>query len=177
MSLPRPFVYRFSLTDPHPFPWIRVMVSAAIGQHLYPDPQWAALRRLWRQLYPPSQAPPQVADVIGRLLPSVPGLAAALAGHRPAGLRGASLADALAHPSRRPADLRRLRAVTSTDRSAAARVRPALRFAVLGQARWDGRLSIAVDGSPRSVVVSGAPDALDELIATCEAEGLRAKRR
>ena len=145
VSLPRPFVFRVSLTDPHPFPWIRVLVSAAIGHRLYPDPQWAALRRLWWQLYPPSQAPPAVVAVIERLLPTVPALAAAVAGHRPAALGGATLASALAHPSRRPADLRRLRAVTLADPAAAARIRPALRFAVLGQARWDGHLSAAAE--------------------------------
>ena len=141
VSLPRPFVFRVSLTDPHPFPWIRVLVSAAIGHRLYPDPQWAALRRIWWQLYPPDQASRATAAVIERLLPTVPALAAVVAGHRPAALGGASLADALAHPSRRPADLRRLRAVLLADPAAAARIRPALRFAVLGQARWDGRLS------------------------------------
>src|SRR5262249_43708612 len=111
-----------------------------IGHQLYPDPQWAALRRIWWQLYPPDQASPATAAVIELLLPTVPALAALVAGHRPAALGGATLADALAHPSRRPADLRRLRAVMLAD-PAAARVRPALRFAALGQARWDGRLS------------------------------------
>src|SRR5262249_57720478 len=91
VSLPRPFVFRVSLTDPHPFPWIRVLVSAAIGHRLSPDPQWAALRRLWWQLYPPSQAPPAVVAVIERLLPTVPALAAAVAGHPPPAPGGPTL--------------------------------------------------------------------------------------
>nr|WP_050487151.1 SDR family NAD(P)-dependent oxidoreductase [Streptomyces sp. CNS654] len=43
-------------------------------------------------------------------------------------------------------------------------------------ARWDGRLSVAAVNGPSSVVVSGDADALDDLLATCTAEGVRAKR-
>ncbi|MGC0421418.1 SDR family NAD(P)-dependent oxidoreductase [Embleya sp. AB8] len=42
--------------------------------------------------------------------------------------------------------------------------------------RWAGRLSIAVVNGPGAVVVAGDPDALDELVAECEAAGIRAKR-
>ncbi|MFD9606908.1 SDR family NAD(P)-dependent oxidoreductase [Streptomyces sp. NPDC059970] len=41
---------------------------------------------------------------------------------------------------------------------------------------WDGRLSVAAVNGPSSVVVSGDADALDELLAACMAEGVRAKR-
>ncbi|MFF2744227.1 SDR family NAD(P)-dependent oxidoreductase [Kitasatospora sp. NPDC058048] len=43
-------------------------------------------------------------------------------------------------------------------------------------ARWDGRLTVAVVNSADSVVVSGDLDALEELLAACEADGLRARR-
>ncbi|MFD0411394.1 SDR family NAD(P)-dependent oxidoreductase, partial [Kitasatospora sp. NPDC127116] len=43
-------------------------------------------------------------------------------------------------------------------------------------ARWDGRLTVAVVNSADSVVVSGDLDALDELLAACEADGIRARR-
>ncbi|MFW5415663.1 SDR family NAD(P)-dependent oxidoreductase [Nocardiopsis sp. CNT-189] len=42
--------------------------------------------------------------------------------------------------------------------------------------KWDGRLSVAAVNGASSVVVSGDTDALDELITTCEADGVRAKR-
>ncbi|MER5891140.1 type I polyketide synthase, partial [Streptomyces sp. NPDC001941] len=42
--------------------------------------------------------------------------------------------------------------------------------------RWPGRLSLAAANGPRSTVVSGDPEALAELIAHCDAEGIRAKR-
>ncbi|MEU4541433.1 type I polyketide synthase [Streptosporangium sp. NPDC023825] len=42
--------------------------------------------------------------------------------------------------------------------------------------RWDGRVSIAAVNGPASTVVSGDVDALEELLAGCEAAGVRAKR-
>ena len=43
-------------------------------------------------------------------------------------------------------------------------------------APWGGRLTVAVVNSPDAVVVSGDPDALDELLAVCGTEGVRARR-
>ncbi|MFJ7249949.1 type I polyketide synthase [Kitasatospora sp. NPDC098652] len=43
-------------------------------------------------------------------------------------------------------------------------------------ARRDGRISVAAVNGPGSVVVSGDPEALDELIADCERDGVRARR-
>ncbi|MEU5958591.1 acyltransferase domain-containing protein [Streptomyces sp. NPDC047525] len=43
-------------------------------------------------------------------------------------------------------------------------------------APWNERLSVAVVNGPRSVVVSGEPDALDEFVAKMNAEGTQARR-
>ncbi|NIY70588.1 Type I modular polyketide synthase [Streptomyces malaysiensis] len=43
-------------------------------------------------------------------------------------------------------------------------------------ARWDGRLSVAAVNGPASVVVSGDPDGLEELLEWCVGEGVRARR-
>ncbi|MEV5884913.1 type I polyketide synthase [Streptomyces sp. NPDC052020] len=43
-------------------------------------------------------------------------------------------------------------------------------------AAWPGRLSVAAVNSPRSVVVSGDPQACDALLEQCAAEGIRARR-
>ncbi|MGW2369296.1 type I polyketide synthase, partial [Streptomyces sp. NPDC001667] len=42
--------------------------------------------------------------------------------------------------------------------------------------RLDGRLAVAAVNGPATVVVSGDNDALDELLANCEADGIRARR-
>ncbi|MEU2588747.1 beta-ketoacyl synthase N-terminal-like domain-containing protein, partial [Streptomyces avermitilis] len=43
-------------------------------------------------------------------------------------------------------------------------------------ARFEGRIGVAAVNGPGSVVVSGEPDALDELLAECEESGVRARR-
>ncbi|MFF0032494.1 type I polyketide synthase [Streptomyces avermitilis] len=43
-------------------------------------------------------------------------------------------------------------------------------------ARFEGRIGVAAVNGPTSVVVSGEPDALDELLAECEESGVRARR-
>ncbi|MGW1077838.1 SDR family NAD(P)-dependent oxidoreductase, partial [Streptomyces sp. NPDC002537] len=42
--------------------------------------------------------------------------------------------------------------------------------------RWGERVSVASVNGPSSTVVSGEPEALDELLASCEADGVRARR-
>ncbi|MFL6072394.1 MAG: SDR family NAD(P)-dependent oxidoreductase [Mycobacteriales bacterium] len=42
-------------------------------------------------------------------------------------------------------------------------------------ARWGDRLSVAALNGPAATVVSGEPAALDELVAACEADGVRAR--
>jgi hypothetical protein len=155
VSLPRPFVFRFTLDDPHPFPWIRVLVSAAIGDRLYPDPQWTQISRLWRELYPLSSAAPRVAKVIGLLGPSIPELADILATHTPPRLNGLTLQDALADQSRSPDALRRLFTVSARQPALAVRVRPVLRFAMLGQARWDRRLAAGQESRVAGRMLTG----------------------
>ncbi|MEU1040841.1 acyltransferase domain-containing protein [Streptomyces sp. NPDC005907] len=43
-------------------------------------------------------------------------------------------------------------------------------------APWNGRVSVAVVNGPRSVVVSGEPDALDEFVEKMKADGAQARR-
>ncbi|WP_425086209.1 SDR family NAD(P)-dependent oxidoreductase, partial [Streptomyces hainanensis] len=43
-------------------------------------------------------------------------------------------------------------------------------------AGWAGRLGVAAVNGPRSTVVSGDADALDDLLATCERDGVHARR-
>ncbi len=43
-------------------------------------------------------------------------------------------------------------------------------------ARWDGRVSVAAFNGPLSTVISGDPHALEQLLASCEADGVQARR-
>ena len=62
VSLPRAFVFRLNVDDPHPVPWIRVKLSCAMGKALYPHPQWARLADLWESFYPSTRSTPSGAS-------------------------------------------------------------------------------------------------------------------
>jgi hypothetical protein len=72
-------------------------------------------------------------------------LAALLAHHRPKALRGASLGEALHVETRQPARLQALFEQWSREPLPIRRAPPSLVFAVLGQARADGRISPAAE--------------------------------
>jgi len=140
VSLPRPFVLRINLDDPHPAPWIRVKLSIAMGNALYPHPQWAGLAELWEQLYPPALMTATQRRMFGMLDDAVPAFVAALLSLRPPLLGGRMLGDALRLPDRHPQALLQLwHSVKARPQQFLADM-PTLAFAVLGQARYSGLL-------------------------------------
>jgi hypothetical protein len=141
VSLPRAFVFRVSLDDPHPIPWIRVKLSCAMGDALYPHPQWQRLAAMWEAFYPPAGIDAARHDLLRQIEDGIPAFATLLAHHRPRLLRGRSLSEALATHERQPA---RLQAAFEAWRRSPALMRrapPSLVFAVIGQARADGAIS------------------------------------
>jgi hypothetical protein len=140
VSLPRPFVFRPNVADPHPTPWIRVKLSCALGDRLYPHPQWQRLARLWESFYPPQGLPPAQIALLRALEVQFPAFIDRLLDHRPASLAGRSLGDVLPRPDRSPA---RLALLTGPGRGtrALARISPSVAFAAIAQARVDGRMS------------------------------------
>jgi hypothetical protein len=141
VSLPRPFVFRISPDDPHPIPWIRVKLSAAMGAALYPDSQWAALAATWEQLYPRRRLNPTTAWLLTALEGTIPAFVSVLINHRPRSLRGNSLQEVLASADRRPAQLRALFTAWGSSRLTMQAAPPSLVFAAIGQAKADGRLT------------------------------------
>lgn len=138
VSLPRVFVFRLNEDDPHPIPWIRVMLSCAMGQALYPHPQWARLAGAWGAFYPTATLEPDTLALLARLRASMPDFVALLMQHRPAALRGRSLPEALEVAARQPARLGQLYRQWSRMPAQMYQAAPSLVFAVLGQARSDG---------------------------------------
>ena len=133
VSLPRPFVFRISLEDPHATPWIRVKMSCALGNALYPDPQWSKLANLWAGLYPTLGLDPQRCKILEMLDASLPAVATLLVEHRPAALRGESLREALSEPRRQPASLRTLLQEWRADGRRMYAASPSLALSVIGQ--------------------------------------------
>ncbi|MGY0231800.1 hypothetical protein [Longispora urticae] len=141
VSLPRWAVFRPGGEDPHPVPWLRVLLSCAFGRALYPHPQWDAIAALWRGLYPPRGLAPGYRALLGQLEAGVPAFVDHVLAVRPPALRGRSLGESLVLPSRRP---ERLLAFWRAwrDRPAGLGAQPpALVFAALGQARAAGMVT------------------------------------
>ncbi len=140
VSLPRPFVFRLNLDDPHPVPWLRVKLSCAIGQALYPHPQWARLARLWESFYPLQDLGPVQQRLFAQLQASMPAFVALLVNHRPPSLRGNSLVEVLDIKSRQPVRLNALYRAWQRAPQQMYRAPPSLVFAVIGQMRASGAL-------------------------------------
>lgn len=141
VSLPRWFVFRPSGADPHPIPWIRVHVSAAIGDALYPDPQWRRVAGLWSALYPLDRAPAAVQPVLSELVAQIPEFVDTLLAHRPPAFTGRSIGDVVRMPDRRRAALLARFRHWRDDPGQLFAAKPTLAFAVIGQARGDGLLT------------------------------------
>ena len=93
VSLPPYFVFRPSGEDPHPTPYLRVLISASIGQALYPDPQWAAMRRTWKRLYPVDGLPADRRAELERIERGILAFVRLLLNHRSGQLDGRRLGD------------------------------------------------------------------------------------
>lgn len=97
VSLPRVFVFRANLDDPHPTPWIRLLLSAEIGRQLYPHAHWNRLIGLWHASYPARRDVVQ-ASVIAGLARHVPHFVHWMLRQRLPGTQGKTLARFLADP-------------------------------------------------------------------------------
>jgi hypothetical protein len=138
LTLPRYFVFRLNMDDPHPVPWIRVRLSIAMGRALFPHPQWDGLEQTWLAYYPPDELDPEKRCTLALLEKTMPGLASIIAHHRPKALRGASLEEALQTDQRQPARLGEHFQSWRAQPARIYRASPAMVFAVIGQALFEG---------------------------------------
>jgi hypothetical protein len=141
VSLPSYFVFRIGTDGPHPFPWIRVKISLMLGRTLFPHPQWDALERQWEALYPTAELPPDKRQLLGQLQARLPAFARLVLEHRPKALRGRRVREAFPVAERQPTRLRALFDEWQQQPSAREKSPPTLVFAVIGQAKADGRLT------------------------------------
>ena len=141
VSLPRFFVFRPPGADPHPMPYVRVLLSAAVGNLLYPHPQWQRLIDVWKSLYPIDDLNPGIQRQIAGLERTAPAMAEVMAGQRPAALRGLRLGGVVPDAARCPEQLLDNQLHWGDDLAILARQPPTLVFATVGQARASGRMS------------------------------------
>jgi hypothetical protein len=140
VSLPAYFVFRIGVDDPHPTPWVRVLLSCVIGDALYPHAQWGRQARHWTAYYPPTGVQEETRGAIRELVRTMPEFVALLLAHRPASLRGRPLGEVLRTPGLEPERLDALLNRWRSDRGMIRSASPSLVFAVLGQARFNGRI-------------------------------------
>jgi hypothetical protein len=143
VSLPSWFVFRVNADDPHPAPWIRVKLSCAIGDELFPHPQWGELSDLWESMYPRTGLPRDRQVLYDLLEETVPRFAAFIVRSRPPALRGRSLAEVMPTAERSRARLMELHRAWKTDAGGMRAAPPTLAFAVIGQARLLGAIGTA----------------------------------
>jgi hypothetical protein len=141
VSLPSYFVFRIGTDGPHPFPWIRVKISIALGRALFPHLQWGYLERKWESFYPvrgQKTSTRQTVQALQRILPSFADL---VVNHRPDSLRGKTLQEVFPVRERQPAHLQKLYKRWKYEPKLMEGVAPNLVFAVLGQAKSDGNIT------------------------------------
>jgi len=175
VALPRPFVFRKELDEPHPIPWIRVLLSAAFGHALYPHQQWHRVAKTWTAFYPTEGLAPEYRRLIGRLHSTIPEVARLFVEHRPPALGGRTLGASLGTPDREPA---RLTAVFERWQNVPIQMRkarPSLVFAAMGQARADGR--ITPESESRVLAHLLTAWALQSAVDTSETCAVRTTRR
>ena len=121
-------------------PWFRVKLSCAMGEALYPHPQWRALAKLWEQLYPTHELQDAQRELLLMLEHEVPKFAGLLAEHRPESLQGVSLREAIVEEQREPRQLLRLYHTMIKYPQRLRETPPALAFAAIGQARAENQI-------------------------------------
>ncbi len=96
---PTTAVYRIVPGDPHPFPWIRVMVNAALCRSWYGPGPWDVIAQAWRDRHPPERAPGEAGDLARASVPLL-GEITDICTRRPAAAFGGRPLHALADPRR-----------------------------------------------------------------------------
>jgi hypothetical protein len=172
VSLPSAFVFRISLDDPHPIPWIRVKLSCAIGQALYPHPQWDRLSQLWESFYPPIDLSRPKRDLLALLQETLPDFVALLVDHRPQSLHGQTLREVLASDDRRPENLAANYQAWLKRPQSMRQVSPTLAFAAIGQARADGQITPELESKAiGNLLTDWAVRSTLDVAAQCSAPG------
>jgi hypothetical protein len=171
VGLPAWFVFRVNTDDVHPTPWIRVKLSCALGDALYPHRQWRELADLWEALYPTAGLAPAHRQQLVVLEATIPRFVAVLLNHRPSSLRGRPLGEVMTMPEREPSRLARLWRANRDGQAPLRDLPPSLAFAVIGQARATDELSPESESRlvedlltywalRRALAVTGVPPAL-----------------
>lgn len=141
LSLPRTFVLKHQRGDPHPTPWLRVLLGCAFGRALYPHPRWDDLEKLWQGLYPLSPNKRENAHWFRKMAKIMPAVVEVVLSQRIPEQPHLSVGDLLPSVDRGPDTLSRRLGRWEADENSIWRTSPGSAFATLGEARLSKRIS------------------------------------
>lgn len=141
MSIPEYFIFRRGSSDPHPYPWIRVLMGIQFGKFMFPDSQWDLLTSRWKKLYPLERQSKSVQKKYGAILAMVPNFVSFLMHMRLENHQGLKLIDLFPISERQPRVLRSTFDEWKLNWNLALKAKPSFAFAVLGQAQFDNKIS------------------------------------
>ncbi len=137
VTLPRYFQFRIDLRDPHPAPYVRVMLSCAFGKKLYPHPQWDRLSRMWKGFYPTRGLKKEVVHILESIDKETEAFVDLVIHHRTKEMKGRRLLDLFPLGERQPARLQEMGRAWRKKELNIYEVPPTLVFAMMGQAKSD----------------------------------------
>jgi len=94
------YVFRDTRGDPHPVPWIRVLLGVEMCVRLYGAGPWNDLAAAWTRAHPLAKAPPGLRRILAASVPALPAIAGTCLQQRMDAFRG--------HPLTRLVDPRRV---------------------------------------------------------------------
>jgi hypothetical protein len=137
LTLPDYFQFRVDLHDPHPAPYVRVMLSCAFGKKLFPHEQWDRLWGLWKIFYPRTGIRQDILQVIEAIEREMHPFIELVLHHRSKELKGKRLLDLFPLEERQPARLRQYYRSWQDNNLNIYALSPTLVFAIMGQAKSD----------------------------------------
>lgn len=147
VTLPEYFQFRLDEEDPHPAPWVRVKLSCAFGQALYPHGQWQQLWDLWNRFYPTGDLPQEKKALLDELHSAQDEFINLVLQFRPEVMKGLSVAEIFPSSQRQPEMLQQIFQQWRQKPLLADSMAPTLLFAVMGQAKFDKLLDARDENS------------------------------
>lgn len=150
VTLPRYFQFRIDLRDPHPAPYVRVLLSCAFGNRLFPHPQWDRIWDLWRTFYPTKGLRKQQLHVLDEIEREAPIFVNRVLTHSTKEMQGKKLYQLFPLTERQPDQLQQLYRSWKERTLNLYTLPPVLAFAVLGQAKSD----LVIDAAEESDILT-----------------------
>ena len=137
VTLPRYFQFRIDQKDPHPAPYVRVLLSCAFGKKFFPHKQWDKLCGLWKIFYPRQGLPKELNIILDEIEKGIPAFVELVTEHSTKEMKGKKLFELFPLQERQPANLQTLYQAWKTKKLSLYTIPPSLVFAIMGQAKSD----------------------------------------